>query len=202
MIVPKTGTFQPDTEIYAIDIGGLSFLPIDNPNLKIKGNIPLFRVRLGADDPRKVSAVGGIPLYIRSGVDIEDITVKVRPRMRMRGQVLLADEIPLAKAIVKFNLRYQSLDGIKSGDFSVTPTYTDSDGYFVKYVNLPIFCTVSVEYQGDMATAETFKIGEGQRRHDLIFRLSNTPIPAVPMLRLLGRRMSKCLCRSHRDPTQ
>lgn len=35
VVVPKTGTFEPDTEIRAIDIGGLSFLPIDNPNFQI-----------------------------------------------------------------------------------------------------------------------------------------------------------------------
>ena len=100
--------------------------------------------------------------------------------MRIRGRVLLADETPLANTIVKFDLHYRSLDGANSGNFSVTPTYTDSDGYFVKYVNLPMFCTVFVDYQGDVATAETFKIAGGQRRHDLIFRLSKASSPPVP----------------------
>ena len=178
IVLPKRGDFESDTEIYSISIGGLSFLPIDSPNLKIRGNVPLFK---GANvDPKKVSAVGGIPLYIKSKVDIKDITVKVRPRMGIRCRVLLADETPLASAIVKFDLHYRSLDGANSGNFSVTPTYTDSDGYFAKYVNLPIFCTVSVDYQGDVATSETFKIGEGQRRHDLVFQLSKASILPVP----------------------
>ena len=69
-----------------------------------------------------------------------------------------------------------------SGNFSRSPTYTDSDGYFVMYVNLPAFCTVSVEYQGDTATAETFKIAEEQRRHDLVFRLSEASVPPVPTM--------------------
>ena len=178
IVLPKKGDFESDTEIYAISIGGLSFLPVDSPNLKIRGNVPLLK---GANvDPKKVSAVGGIPLYIKSGADIKDITVKVRPRMRIRGRILLPDETPLASTIVKFDLHYRSLDGANSGNYSVTPTYTDSDGYFAKYVNLPIFCTVSVDYQGDVATSETFKIGEGQRRHDLIFRLSGASISPVP----------------------
>ena len=177
-VFPNRGDFESDTEIYAISIGGLSFLPVDSPNLKIRGNVPLFK---GANvDPKKVSAVGGIPLHIESGVDIKDITVTVRPRMRIRGRVLLSDETPLTNAIVKFDLHYRSLDGADSGNFSVTPTYTDSDSYFAKYVNLPIFCTVSVDYQGDVATSETFKIAEGQRRHDLVFRLSEASIPPIP----------------------
>ena len=178
IVLPKRGDFESDTEIYSISIGGLSFLPVDSPNLKIKGNVPLLK---GANvDPKKVSAVGGIPLYIKSGMETKDITVKVRPRMGVRCQVLLPDETPLASAIVKFDLHYRSLDGANSGNYSVTPTYTDSNGYFAKYVNLPIFCTVSVDYQGDVATSETFKIGEGQRRHDLVFRLSKASILPVP----------------------
>jgi len=178
IVLPERGDFESDTEIYAISIGGLSFLPVDGPNLKIRGNVPLLK---GANvDPKKVSAVGGIPLYIKSGVDIKDITVTVRPRMRIRCRVLLADETPLANAIVKFDLHYRSLDGANSGNYSVTPTYTDSNGYFAKYVNLPIFCTVSVDYQGDTAMGETFKIGEKQRRHDLVFQLSEASMPPVP----------------------
>ena len=178
IVLPERGDFESDIEIYAISIGGLSFLPVDGPNLKIRGNVPLLK---GANvDPKKVSAVGGIPLYIKSGVDIKDITVTVRSRMRIRCRVLLADETPLASAIVKFDLHYRSFDGANSGNYSVTPTYTDSNGYFAKYVNLPIFCTVSVDYQGDVVTSETFKIGEVQRRHDLVFRLSEASIPPVP----------------------
>ena len=174
--LPEPQAFAPDTEIHSIDIGGLSFLPIDSPNLKMKGNVP-FPVGFGHVDLEKLSTVGGIPFDIKSGVDIKDITIKVRPRMRIRGRVLAADGTPLVNASGRCDLHYRSLDGVNSGNFSVTPTYTDSDGYFVKYVNLPIFCTVSVEYRGGMATSETFKIAEGQRRHDLVFRLSDALIP-------------------------
>ena len=58
VVVPKTGTFEPDTEIRAIDIGGLSFLSIDMPKLKISG-APVRR--LFGPNPKKVSTVGGIP---------------------------------------------------------------------------------------------------------------------------------------------
>ena len=180
VVVPKTGSFEPDTEIRSIDIGGLSFLPIGMPNFQVSHEQRLRFVTTFEVEPKKVSVVGGIPLYIKSGADIKDITVTVRPRMRIRCRVLLADGTPLADATVKLHLRYRSLDDVMSGNFSRSPTYTDSDGYFVMYVNLPAFCTVSVEYQGDTATAETFKIAEGQRRHDLVFRLSEASVPPIP----------------------
>ena len=180
VVVPKTGTFEPDTEIHAVDSGGLRFLPIDNPNFKISHEQRIRFLSTFEVEPKKVSAVGGIPLYIESGMDTKDITVTVRPRMRIRCQVLLADGSPLTDAAVKLHLHYRSLDGVNSGKGSRSPTYTDSDGYIVMYVNLPAFCTVSVEYKGDTAMGETFKIGEAQRRHDLVFRLSKASSPPVP----------------------
>ena len=183
VVVPKTGTFEPDMGIRSIDIGGLRFLPIDNLNFQVSHEQRLRFVTTFEVEPKKVSVVGGIPLYIKSGADIKDITVTVRPRMRIRCRVLLADGTPLADAAVKFDLRCQSLDNTFSGNFSRNPTYTDSDGYFVIYVNLPMFCTGTVEYQGDTAMGETFKIGEEQRRHDLVFQLSKAsmlPVPNAP----------------------
>lgn len=182
VVVPKSENFEPDTEIRSIDIGGLSFLPIGRPNFQVSHEQRLRFLTTFELEPKKVTNVGGIPLYIKSGVNIKDITVTVRPRMRIRCRVLLADGTPLANATVKSDLRFQSLDDVMSGNFSRNPTYTDSDGYFVMYANLPGFCTVFVDYQGDVATTETFKIAEGQRRHDLIFRLSKASIPPVPLM--------------------
>lgn len=180
VVVPKTGTFEPDTEIRSIEIGGLRFLQIDSPNFKISHEQRIRFLSTFEVEPKKVSTVGSIPLYIKSGVDIKDIKVTVWPRMRIRCQVLLSDGSPLTDAAVKLHLHYRSLDGVNSGKGSRSPTYTDSDGYIVMYVNLPAFCTVSVEYKGDTAMGETFKIGEGQRRHDLVFRLSKASMPPVP----------------------
>ena len=182
VVIPKARTFEPDTEIRSINIGGLSFLPIDTTNFQISHEQRLRFVTAFEVEPKKVSTVGGIPIYIKSGADIKDITVTVRPRMRIRCRVLLADGTPLTDAALKLHTHYRSLDGINSGKGSRDPTYTDSDGYIVMYVNLPAVCTVFVEYQGDTATAETFKIAEGQRRHDLVFRLSEASVPPIPTM--------------------
>ncbi len=176
VVSPETDAFEADSEIHSVDVAGLSFLPIDAPKLKISHHPtrPIFGARFV--ESKKLSSVGGIPFYIKSGLDIKDITIKVRPRMRIRGKVLLADGTPLANAAVKFNINYRSFDGVNSGNGSITPTYTDSDGYFVKYVNLPIFVKVSVAYNGGMATSKTVKISAEQPRHDLVLRLSDTPV--------------------------
>lgn len=179
VVLPETGKFEPDTEIYSIDIGDLSFLPIDSSNLKISHE-PIFNG--GNIVPQKMSSVGGIPLHIKSGADIKHITIKVRPRMRVQCQILSENGKPLANASGKFDIHYRSLDGVNSGNFSMTPTYTDPEGYVVKYVNLPIFCTVSVAYNGGVATSKTFRITEEQRHHDLILQLSTDSTLPVPDL--------------------
>ena len=180
VVIPKSGTVESDTEIRSIDIGGLSFLTIDRPNFQVSHEQRIRFLSTFEVEPKKVSTIGGIPLYIKSGMDIKDITVTVRPRMRVRCRVFLKDGTPLTDAAVTLHLNYRSLDGVNSGRGSRSPTYTDSDGYIVMYMNLPAFCTVSIEYQGDVATSETFKIGEEQRRHVLVFQLSKASMPPVP----------------------
>ena len=57
------------------------------------------------------------------------------------------------------------------------PTRTDSDGYFVRYVDEPdfesAFYTVSVKCQGLSATSE-FTLKSGEQREDLVFTLEGT----------------------------
>lgn len=125
VVVPKSGNFESDTEIRSINIGGLSFLPIDMPNFQISHQQRIRFLSTFEIEPKKVSDVGGIPLYIKSGVDIKDITGTVRPRMRIRCRVLLADGTPLTDATVNLHLSYRSLDDVMSGNFSRSPTYTD-----------------------------------------------------------------------------
>ena len=78
VVVPKAGIFEPDMEIHSIDIGGLRFLPIGNPNFQISHEQRIRFVTTFEFEPKKVSDVGGIPLYIKSGMDINDITVTVQ----------------------------------------------------------------------------------------------------------------------------
>ncbi len=115
VVVPKTGTFESDKEIHAIEIGGLRFLPIDHPNFQISHEQRIRFLSTFEVEPKKVSTIGGIPLYIKSGMAIKDITVTVRPRMRVRCRVLLADGTPLTDAAVTLHLNYRSLDGVNSG---------------------------------------------------------------------------------------
>ena len=65
-------------------------------------------------------------------------------------------------------------------------TDLDDEGYFVRYLNEPAYCIVSVAYQEKSAESEEILIEDGQRYDDLILTLDVEPPPepervAVPM---------------------
>ena len=56
VVVPKTGTFESDKEIHAIEIGGLRFLPIDHPNARVFVSMIDGKWRIGT--PERLQRVG------------------------------------------------------------------------------------------------------------------------------------------------
>ena len=54
---------------------------------------------------------GGITFAIEPGVHLENVEVTVKPRMRIRGQIVFADGTPLANAEIGTNMRRRDFDG-------------------------------------------------------------------------------------------
>jgi len=182
-VLPKTGAFEPDTEILLLEIRGLSFFPAETlGHFILRRSAQHERLRFGTDrlNTLKTPVAGVIPFHIKPEVDIRDIKVTVRSRTSISGQIVLADGGPLPDTTGTVRIEYQSLDGVHTGSFSNT-TVTDSNGRFIKYVNfhVPMYCTVSVEYGGGQAMGDTFLLEVGQRREGLVFRLSHTPFSNV-----------------------
>lgn len=117
---------------------------------------------------------GGITFAIKQGTHIEEVEVRVKPRMRMRGRIVFADGTPLTNARVGIKVRHRSLDGTGSGTAS-TSTRTDDAGYLVQYMDTPGLHTVTVNYRGLSATAEPFMLQEGERKGDVLFTLDGEP---------------------------
>ena len=118
---------------------------------------------------------GGIAFDIKPGTHIKDVEVNVKPRMRIRMQIVSADGKPLADARVGLKIRDRYLNGEGHGGTSCA-TRTDRAGYLVQYVDTPALYTITVNYQGISATAEPFSLQEGERKDDLIFTFETEPI--------------------------
>ena len=117
---------------------------------------------------------GGIAFEIKPGTHIENVEVTVKPRMRIRVQIVSANGTPLTNARVGIKVRHRSPDGMGSGTSS-TSTETDDAGYLVQHVNKPGLYTVTANYQGLLATAEPFILQEGERKDDLLFTFETEP---------------------------
>ena len=115
--------------------------------------------------------------FISPGARIENVEVIVRLRMRIRAKIVLVDGTPLTNKEVDINIRAFNLhSGNVIGGFQGS-RQTDSQGYFVQYVdrNEETGYRVSVKYNGFCATSEDFALKVGERREDLILKLSELP---------------------------
>ena len=113
---------------------------------------------------------------ITPGAQIENVEVTVRLRTRVRAKVVLVDGTPLVNKEVRINIKTRDLQGDGSGNIGAT-LQTDAQGYFIQYIdaNRTKSYTVLVEYEGLSATSEKFVLKVGERREDLILKLSGPP---------------------------
>ena len=104
---------------------------------------------------------------------IGDVEVTVRLRMRIRAKIVFRDGTPLANKEVRISIKTRDLHGDGSGSIGAT-LQTDAQGYFIQYVDRgrATSYTVSVEYKGLSATSAKFVLNVGERREDLVLKLS------------------------------
>ena len=148
-------TFNPDTEILTLEIGGLTFYP--------SNMLPFTWFAFELD----------------SGVHVENIVITTQPRMRIRGRVVFENGEPLRNQHVELRITRQMLDTGRSGH-SINLLQTDTEGYFIEYVRFPAVYTVFVRYQGMNALSEPFLLKTGERYDDLVLTLSSQPIDFKP----------------------
>ena len=150
--------FGPDAEILSIEIGAITFYPFNQ------------------DQP---PPFGGITFAIEPGTHLENVTVTVRPRMRIRGQILFADGTPLANMKVRLDVRQRDFDRTGTTTSGGRPRTNDA-GYFVKYVTKPGVYTVKVEFRGLWTKPEQFSLKAGQRHDGLVLKFDSNPVTIHP----------------------
>ena len=149
--------FDPDSEILSIKRGAITFYPYYQEP-------PPF---------------GGITFALEPGAHLQNLEVTVRPRMRIRAQVVFSDGTPLSNAEVQIDVRRRDFNGSGFGNHS-KPLWTDDSGYFVHYVDESSIYSVAVEFQGLSAISKRFALEDGQRREDLVIMFDSEPVPVEP----------------------
>ena len=140
--------FQSDYEFISIEMQGISFYMSHHRRMMYEG------FRFGIEE---VS-------------DIKDVKITVRLRMKISGQVVDADGVPLSNARVNMMVRSRSIGGGGRGSGGGTRTL-DDEGKFTRYVNSPAYYTVSVTYQGQTVESKEILLEQGQRLEGLTLKL-------------------------------
>ena len=166
-----TGVFSVDN-IVSPSVNQLTLFPERDPEYEIR-SIEMQGIALNIH-PHQFSWHGGFPFGIEEEIDIKDVKITVRLRMRIRGQVLAEDGTPLSNAQVNLRVSRRSTDGTSRGSSGGTRTL-DIDGNFVEFINRPAHYTVSVTYQGQSAESKEILLEEGQRLDGLTLILNGEP---------------------------
>ena len=123
---------------------------------------------------------GKLTFTIEPGAHLEGVVVNVkRPRMRIRGRVLLKGGTPLANTDISLTVRRRKretflfvLPAGGSAGSSGGGVRTDAEGYFVSYYpDEASEYSVIVEYEGASAKSRWFNLKEGQRNDKLVLVL-------------------------------
>ena len=146
--------------------------PYDAPEYEILS----IKIGLTTAYQNRMSHPGGITFAIKPGAHIKDVEVKVKLRMRIRGQIVFTNGKFLANQTVDIRVRYYQIDGTGHGS-SISSAGTDDEGYFVEYVDKSGLYTVTVNCEGLSATAEPFLMQEGERKNNVLFKFEDKPIP-------------------------
>lgn len=125
----------------------------------------------------------GKPTFgIDPGESLENVVVNVqKPRMRISGQVLLADKTPLANTEIDLTVYRRNRDTFLfffssggGGGSSGRIVRTDAHGYFVSYSpEKSAEYMVMVKHEGVSAKSRWFRLKKGQRKDNLVLRFKS-----------------------------
>lgn len=148
---------QPDKRIFSIQTGKATVFNMGDPDFS---QSPTFA--------------------LEPGVTLENVKITVKSRLRIRGRVVHRDGTPLTDAQGRLNMDQQhEFRPNHSGSYG-TDFFTDANGYFVQYMDVPGFYTISVEYNDLSAGAGPFLLKDGVHPEEIVLTLSSKQTPVEP----------------------
>ena len=128
----------------------------------------------------------GITFALEPGTTLENVKITVKSRLRIHARIVYADGTPLVNADGRLNMRQSDEFNPQSGGSYSMDYFTDDDGYFTEYMDVPGFYTISVKYSGPSTGKELsaglgpFLLKDGVQPEELILTLDGNPVAAEP----------------------
>ena len=158
------GPLEPDKKIFSIQIG----------------KVIVFN---NAEEP---GFFEGITFALEPGATLENVKITVKSRLRIHARIVYADGTPLVNADGRLNMRQSDEFNPQSGGSYSMDYFTDDDGYFTEYMDVPGFYTISVKYNGPSTGKELsagvgpFLLKDGVHPEELVLTLDGNPVAAKP----------------------
>ena len=158
------GPLEPDKTIFSIQVG----------------KVIVFN---NAEEP---GFFEGITFALAPGTTLENVKITVKSRLRIHARIVYADGTPLVNADGRLNMRQSDEFNPQSGGSYSMDYFTDDDGYFTEYMDVPGFYTVSVKYSGPSTEKELsagvgpFLLKDGVQPEELVLTLDGNPVAAKP----------------------
>ena len=158
------GPLEPDKKIFSIQIG----------------KVIVFN---NAEEP---GFFEGITFALEPGTTLENVKITVKSRLRIHARIVYADGTPLVNADGRLNMRQSDEFNPQSGGSYSMDYFTDDDGYFTEYMDVPGFYTISVKYSGPSTKKELsagvgpFLLKDGVQPEELVLTLDGNPVAAKP----------------------
>ena len=125
---------------------------------------------------------GGFAFGLKPGVNIEDVKITVKKRLKFRARIVYADGTPLANAEADLTMRFRGGEFGSGGGTHGTDCFTDADGYFTQYRDDPGFYTLSIRYKTFSGGAGPFLLKEGAEPENIVIKLDGNREVRKPRL--------------------
>ena len=120
----------------------------------------------------------GLTFGLKPGVNIEDVKITVKKRLKIRARIVYADGTPLANANANLSMRFRGGEfGGGSGSHG-TSCLTDAEGYFTEYREDQGYYTLSVKYKTFSGGAGPFLIKKDEHPENIVIKLDGNPVIA------------------------
>ena len=119
---------------------------------------------------------GGLTFGLKPGVNIEDVKITVKKRLKIRAQIVYADGTPLANAQADLSMRFRGGEFGGGGGTHGTNCFTDAEGYFTQYRDEPGFYILTVKYKGFSGGAGPFVLKKDEHPEKLVIKLDGNPV--------------------------
>lgn len=119
---------------------------------------------------------GNFRFGLKPNVNIDDVKLTVKKRMKIYAKVVFANGTPVMNAQIDLDMNVRAGEFGSQGGGYGTDNFTDAKGYFIEYRDNPGYYTLSVEHKGFTGGAGPFILTEDREPENLVIKLDGSPV--------------------------